>query len=191
MAERAPLDLAYLADIGAITKVSNRDYLTHPGLLRAAADHGLESIACEVVHADWQAGRFFMRATVTGTRGSYTGHGDANPDNVGRMIIPHAFRMAETRAVGRALRYYLGLGQTLQCELGGSEPKRARVEAPPVDERLLEAESWLHGVAQALGVSAGEVSDTLAAASRDWRDIPMDRREAAEAWLRGRLGAQA
>lgn len=34
----------------------------------------------------------------------FTGLGDASPANVGRSIAPHLIRMAETRALARALR---------------------------------------------------------------------------------------
>jgi hypothetical protein len=53
-----------------------------------------------------------------------TGIGDASPANVGRMVAIHCLRMAETRAVARALRHLLGVGLTALEELGqgGAEP---------------------------------------------------------------------
>jgi hypothetical protein len=60
-----------------------------------------------------------------------TGIGDANPANVGRMVAPHVLRMAETRAVARALRHLLGLGLTALEELSqGAEETPASTERP-------------------------------------------------------------
>lgn len=43
-------------------------------------------------------------------RGAFTGLGDANPRNVNARIAPHFVRMAETRALARALRAALDIG---------------------------------------------------------------------------------
>jgi hypothetical protein len=53
-----------------------------------------------------------------------SGIGDASPANVGRLVAIHVLRMAETRAVARALRHLLGVGLTALEELGqgGAEP---------------------------------------------------------------------
>jgi hypothetical protein len=59
-----------------------------------------------------------FKATVTGERGTYQGHGDADDTNVGEMLIPHKIRMAETRAIARALRLYNNIGMTSSEELG-------------------------------------------------------------------------
>lgn len=44
---------------------------------------------------------------------SYSGIGDASPENVGRAIAPHIIRMAETRAKARALRDAINVSQAL------------------------------------------------------------------------------
>lgn len=190
MADRAPIDLKYLESIGAIMRLQGRPYLTHPGLLRVAAENGLESIVTEVVHANYDGGAYYMCATVTGDRGTFTGHGDAGPDNVSRTILPHAFRMAETRAVGRALRYYLGLGLTLQEELGGTDsppriaPEAPRPAAPAPPSGLQEgAESWIDDLSARLGVDPQALVDLIATTGRNHRTIPPDKRDAAEGWL--------
>jgi len=41
--------------------------------------------------------------------------------NVGKMIWPHLLRMAETRAICRALRFATGISMTALEELGGEE----------------------------------------------------------------------
>jgi hypothetical protein len=49
----------------------------------------------------------------------YTCQGDASPSDVSRNILPHMLRMAETRAMARALRVGTGLAITAFEELGG------------------------------------------------------------------------
>ena len=57
-----------------------------------------------------------------------SGIGDAGPASVNRMIAPHSLRMAETRAIGRALRLITNIGMTALEELGG--PESGAVPAP-------------------------------------------------------------
>jgi len=65
-----------------------------------------------------------------------SGIGDAGPASVNRMIAPHSLRMAETRAIGRALRLITNIGMTALEELGGPEsggiPAPAAYSAPAV-----------------------------------------------------------
>lgn len=62
----------------------------------------------------------------------FEGVGDANEGNVGRMIAPHAIRMAETRAKARALRDAINVGAAAFEELGDAddEPAPARPQPP-------------------------------------------------------------
>jgi hypothetical protein len=60
-----------------------------------------------------------------------SGIGDASPANVGRMVAIHVLRMAETRAVARALRHLLGVGLTALEELGQGGAEGAPDERPP------------------------------------------------------------
>lgn len=59
-----------------------------------------------------------------------SGIGDAGPASVNRMIAPHSLRMAETRAIGRALRLITNIGMTALEELGG--PESGGAPAPAV-----------------------------------------------------------
>jgi hypothetical protein len=77
-----------------------------------AHEGGLQSIEEEILECDWEKGRFVVRATVTTKSGVFVGHGDATKFNCGKMILPHALRMASTRAKARALRDATGLGIT-------------------------------------------------------------------------------
>ena len=100
---------------GSVVELQGKQYPTHPGLLALAHAHGLESITTELLQ--YNDGEAIMKATATGTRGIYEAHGDASPANVSRNIANAVIRMAETRAVNRSLRSYLGLGATTAEEL--------------------------------------------------------------------------
>ncbi|MCZ7682450.1 MAG: hypothetical protein M5U28_28125 [Sandaracinaceae bacterium] len=73
-------------------------------------------------------------------RGSFTGLGDANPRNVTARVALHFIRMAETRALARALRAALDIGalaiEELEEEFGYAE---ARSEAPRANGQRTEA----------------------------------------------------
>lgn len=52
----------------------------------------------------------------------FEAHGDATPDNIsGEMIKPHFIRMAETRAISRALRWYTNNAQVAEEETSGEK----------------------------------------------------------------------
>ena len=122
--------------------VGETDAIAYKGLLSVAHDEGLKSVKTEIVQipADDNAKTAIVRATVRTRRGVFTGIGDANPGNVNRRIIPHLIRMAETRAVARALRVAVNIGEVAIEELGddfsieaGSarQPNGADREQPP------------------------------------------------------------
>lgn len=111
------IDLEYLRRMGAVTFVSGREYLTHNGLVRVAHEAGLKSLEGECIHADFPAKSFAFRVVASGERGTFTGHGDACPANVAKHLREACLRMAETRAISRALRLYTGLGMTVADEL--------------------------------------------------------------------------
>ena len=95
---------------GHIVRLNRKPFILYSGLLTLAHELGLSSIEEEILECDWENGRFVVRATVTTKTGSYVGHGDATKYNCGKMILPHALRMASTRAKARALRDAVGLG---------------------------------------------------------------------------------
>jgi hypothetical protein len=66
-------------------------------------------------------------AEVETEKGTFTGIGDASPDNVGRMIAVHTIRMAETRAKARALRDAINVGVTAFEELGDVDEDSSEV----------------------------------------------------------------
>jgi hypothetical protein len=79
--------------------------------------------------SDLVAGRWVFRATVFKSRRSkgFVGYGDADPFNTSLLVREAEMRVAETRAVNRALRKAYGIGLCSVEELGSiSAP-----QAPP------------------------------------------------------------
>lgn len=114
------IDINYLRQIDAITRLQGRDYLNHAGLLRVAHENGISRIETTLVSWDHETSAAVVRAVAEGSRGTFSGYGDASPANVGKNIRGATLRMAETRAVNRALRLYTGLGMTTTEELPGN-----------------------------------------------------------------------
>ena len=101
-------------------------YVTHSGLLRLAQRRRCAGIGVQQVRSlcDPAAGRWVFKATFYKRSGSYgfVGYGDADPSNVSPLVRGAEMRVAETRAVNRALRKAYGIGLCSVEELGW-EPK--------------------------------------------------------------------
>jgi hypothetical protein len=106
-------------------------YITHAGLLRIAArKHCLGmQVLPETELCDIPSSRYAFRATVYTSvicRG-FVGYGDADPSNVSPLFRGAEMRIAETRAVNRALRKAYGIGICSVEELGRpGEPAQSR-----------------------------------------------------------------
>ena len=112
-----------------IVDLHGKQYITHEGLLSLAHEAGLKAISTNLISYQGVGKEAVVRATAEGEKGTYTGLGDASPQNVGKNIATATLRMAETRAVNRALRAYLGIGMTTFEEMPPDEPA-ARVSTP-------------------------------------------------------------
>jgi hypothetical protein len=81
--------------------------------------------------------RWVFRATVYKSPGSkgFVGYGDADPSNTSPLVRGAEMRVAETRAVNRALRKAYGIGLCSVEELGShpfpAEPPKTRSVDPP------------------------------------------------------------
>jgi len=109
-----------------------RLYVTHTGLLHVAQRNKCAGIhaSLEEAASEASANRWIFRATVYKSLRSrgFVGYGDANPSNVSPLVRGAEMRIAETRAVNRALRKAYGIGLCSVEELGSfSAPPK-----PPV-----------------------------------------------------------
>lgn len=105
-----------------------KQYVLFAGLLDEAHTRGLRGIDTELIQVpDESNGNVaVIKATVEMEDGrTFSGIGDASPENVGRNIVPHVIRMAETRAKARALRDAVNVGATALEELSDGD------DAPP------------------------------------------------------------
>jgi hypothetical protein len=99
-------------------------YVTHTGLVRLA-----RRCRCAGIHAkpipefcNAQAQRWAFEATVykSKTCRGFVGYGDADPSNVSTLVSGAEMRVAETRAVNRALRKAYGIGICSVEEIGSA-----------------------------------------------------------------------
>src|SRR5207249_11377214 len=110
-----------------LTDLDNRYYVTHSGLLRLAFRPRCSRIKTTLQNqlSDSQNNRWVFKAVVYKSPGSsgFFGYGDADPTNTSPLVRGAEMRVAETRAVNRALRkpYGIGLGSVEElCWLTGS-----------------------------------------------------------------------
>jgi len=132
---------------GDLLLLDNRWYVTHTGLLRLATRKRCSGIHVRPVmeFCDAQNCRWAFEATVYKSRTckGFTGFGDADLNNTSSLVRGAEMRVAETRAVNRALRKAYGIGICSVEEIGSSprptEPPAqivrfpAQVESTPVN----------------------------------------------------------
>jgi len=124
---------------GDVLLLEGRWYVTHSGLLRLARRSHCIGISVEAVPdlSDAPANRWAFKATVYKSRHckGFVGYGDADPSNVSVLVRGAEMRVAETRAVNRALRKAYGIGICSVEEIGSlparSEPERNVRKLPP------------------------------------------------------------
>ena len=118
---------------GEVHLLNGNWYVTHAGLLGLAHRRRCEGIHTFLVRqlSDPTVGRWVFRATVYKKPGSggFSGYGDADPSNVSALVRGAEMRVAETRAVNRALRKAYGIGLCSVEELGWASGS-ARSDAP-------------------------------------------------------------
>lgn len=168
-----------MTDPKHIVNLHGKDFILFAGLLDVAHQDNLESVNTDLIQVPSveNANTAIVKATVKTKKGTFTGIGDANPKNVSMASIAlHAIRMAETRAIARALRFATNIGMTSLEELGADvegSPDLPKVETKPMSEKqrgLLD--SFVD--AQWLGL---EEQDKL----REWLKSPRDSQTASKA----------
>jgi hypothetical protein len=122
---------------GDLQLLDGRWYVTHSGLLQLATRRGCRGIKTILQHqfSDVAAARWVFKATVYKSAGSrgFVGYGDAAPFNVSPLVRGAEMRIAETRAVNRALRKAYGIGLCSVEELGwlSGPPRSSRAASQP------------------------------------------------------------
>jgi hypothetical protein len=107
--------------------------VTHSGLLQLASRRGCRGIKTIIQGqlSDLTANRWVFKAIVykSGLSRGFVGYGDADPSNTSLLVRGAEMRVAETRAVNRALRKAYGIGLCSVEELGSQpfsvEPPKA------------------------------------------------------------------
>src|SRR5438309_2303036 len=119
-------------------------YVTHAGLLRLARRKRCSGIRVKPVRdfCDPNHGRWVFEAMVFTSRDckGFVGYGDADRSNVSFLVRGAELRMAETRAVNRALRKAYGIGLCSVDEIGSSSespqssPESRRLPPQPTNQ---------------------------------------------------------
>jgi hypothetical protein len=124
--------------VGDLLMLNGRWYVTHSGLLRVAQRRKCSSIKTELVEnvSNPSEGRWVFKATVLKSESqTFVGYGDADPSNVSFLVHGAEMRIAETRAVNRALRKAYGIGICSVEEIGSlterSTPSSQSKKLPP------------------------------------------------------------
>jgi hypothetical protein len=122
---------------GDLLLLSGGWYVTHTGLIRLAKRCRCSGMQVQPVRqlSDQANSRYAFRATVYKSarcRG-FVGYGDADPSNVSFLVHGAEMRVAETRAVNRALRKAYGIGICSVEEIGSFSGLPA---TPPESKKL-------------------------------------------------------
>jgi hypothetical protein len=118
LTERSGISVA----AGDLQFLEGRWYVTHAGLLRIAKRRRCIGITTALEHSmsSPEENRWIVRATVYKSSGcvGFVGLGDADPGNISPSFAGAELRIAETRAVNRALRKAYAVGLCSVEELG-------------------------------------------------------------------------
>jgi hypothetical protein len=128
---------------GDLLLLDGRWYVTHTGLLGLARRKHCAGMNVKPVQAfcDPQAKRWAFQATVYKSKlcRGFVGYGDADPSNVSFLVHGAEMRIAETRAVNRALRKAYGIGICSVEEIGSlmerstSSPQSKKIPPQPTN----------------------------------------------------------
>jgi hypothetical protein len=121
-----------------IVSVKGRPFVMYAGLLDLAHQTGPFDIMTEVVQcpSDGNGWTAIFLCRVVFRHGTFTGIGDANPENTSAMVSAHYIRIAETRAKARALRDALNIDMVAREEIGDDDQPRDADPAPARTSRV-------------------------------------------------------
>ena len=135
--------------LGDLMLLEGRWYVTHAGLLRLAERSHCHGIQVQQVpdFCDPIAGRWVFKASVYKSANSkgFAGYGDADPSNVSSLVRGAELRIAETRAVNRALRKAYGIGLCSIEELGAFSSQTKPFTAPPASNGSYSSTDSVNG----------------------------------------------
>ncbi|MGO9540952.1 MAG: hypothetical protein ACLPN2_10220 [Terriglobales bacterium] len=124
----------FSVNAGDLIYLNNSWYVTHTGLIGLARRKRCSGIHVEALDSlcDPAVNRFVLKATVFPSKGSsgFVGYGDADPSNVSSLVRGAEMRVAETRAVNRALRKAYGIGICSVEEIGTISTYAEKVPPP-------------------------------------------------------------
>jgi hypothetical protein len=128
-------------------------YVTHAGLLRLARRSHCSGIDVAPVaeFSNPATSRWAFRATVHKSRNcrGFVGYGDADPSNVSPLVHGAEMRVAETRAVNRALRKAYGIGICSIEEMGFfAEPVSSPRESKKIPSQPVNGKNGNYGGAK-------------------------------------------
>lgn len=130
-----------------VIRMGDRWYVTHSGLLQLAHRRRCFGIRTEHIVESSNPGsaRWVFKATVYRSRNcrGFVGYGDADPSNVSQLVRGAEMRVAETRAVNRALRKAYGIGICSVEEIGFFE--RQSVPEHPIRKMSPESSNRNNG----------------------------------------------
>jgi hypothetical protein len=129
---------------GDVTYLQSSWYVTHSGLLAIARRRHCVGIQVHPVRefCEPAASRWAFKATVFKSRNckGFVGYGDADPSNVSFLVHGAEMRVAETRAVNRALRKAYG-SASAQLRRSGLVPSQRKCQNPGSFRRNPAAEA--------------------------------------------------
>jgi hypothetical protein len=136
--------------LGDMLYLDERWYVSHAGLLRIAQRRKCSGINVECLgeFSDPAAKRWAFRATVfkSGDCKGFVGYGDADPSNVSPLVHGAEMRVAETRAVNRALRKAYGIGICSVEEIGSfAEPAPSSHESTKLPPHAVNGKNGNYG----------------------------------------------
>jgi hypothetical protein len=124
--------------LGDVLLLDEHWYITHAALLRLADRRRCTGIRVQQVRkfCDPAAGRWVFKAVIykNTTSKGFVGYGDADPSNTSPLVRGAEMRVAETRAVNRALRKAYGIGLCSVEELGwlNGSPSSTKQQPEPL-----------------------------------------------------------
>ena len=134
---------------GDLLYLDGKWYVTHTGLLGLARRNRCAGIDVRPVPAfcSPSALRWAFKATVYKSRAcrGFVGYGDADPSNVSPLVHGAEMRVAETRAVNRALRKAYGIGICSVEEIGSASSTETTRDLKKLPTQPVNGNGWNGG----------------------------------------------